>query len=560
MRASHQTAVTFLVLAAFACSTATSPDLETGSEAAVQSAAEDPTAAVTSEETAIAATGACPTTAGSPQPFSLTAVTQEAGLIDPLTGMHGHAVAWGDVDGNGFPDLFVGTFADRPDEKYQQRGATGPSQDRLLFGSGASFAETSPLETELGRTSGAAFVDLDNDGDLDLVASRNARPDHGPLGLETQVFRNDGGSLTLVEAGFDNSLGGRTIGVLDYNLDGLLDLFIVEDRYRGGSSRLFRNEGDLTFTDVTAEAGIPLDVNGLGVAIGNLAGDARADIFVSGSNRLLIASGDTFTERETSVFDWETFGNEDIIAGVDIADVDLDGRLDLVVGHHYNSTVDFDTEVAVRLYLNRSQGDNAAFIDVTNEAGLSPLPTKAPHVEFADMNNDGLLDIVTSASADNGSTPAIFMGNGFSDGVPTFETPAGLGSDQYWVSAPTVDFNRDGRLDVFLVEWEPSLPSLLFAGAAEGNWLTVGLNEVSLAPGADVAVYVGGELGEADALIGHREITTSRGYSAGSEPMVHFGIGTIDAVDVLVTLRDGSAFTAEGVAANAFYLLPDGCG
>ena len=497
MRASHQTAVTFLVLAAFACSTATSPDLETGSEAAVQSAAEDPTAAVTSEETATAATGACPTTAGSPQPFSLTAVTQEAGLIDPLTGMHGHAVAWGDVDGNGFPDLFVGTFADRPDEKYQQRGATGPSQDRLLFGSGASFAETSPLETELGRTSGAAFVDLDNDGDLDLVASRNARPDDGPLGLETQVFRNDGGSLTLVEAGFDNSLGGRTIGVLDYNLDGLLDLFIVEDRYRGGSSRLFRNESDLTFTDVTAEAGIPLDVN---------------------------------------------------------------GRLDLVIGHHYNSTVDLDTEVAVRLYLNRSQGDNAAFIDVTNEAGLSPLPTKAPHVEFADMNNDGLLDIVTSASADNGSTPAIFMGNGFSDGVPTFETPAGLGSDQYWVSAPTVDFNRDGRLDVFLVEWEPSLPSLLFAGAADGNWLTVGLNEVSLAPGADVAVYVGGELGEADALIGHREITTSRGYSAGSEPMVHFEIGTIDAVDVLVTLRDGSAFTAEGVAANAFYLLPDGCG
>ena len=423
-----------------------------------------------------AGAGSCSTTPAQPAPYSLTAVTEQALLVAPLTGMHGHAAAWGDVDGDGFPDLYVGTFADRPDQAYAVRGARGPSPDRLLVGDGKSFSDNRTLDAPLGRSSGAAFADLDNDGDLDLVASRNADDAEGPRGQPTQVFRNNEGAFEAVDAGFDASLGGRSVGVLDYDRDGLLDLYIVEDRYRGGSSRLFRNMGELWFEDVTEAAGLPLDVNGLGVAVGNLGGDAGTDIFVSGSNRLFIANEDGFVERSSSVFDWDVFGNEDIVAGVDMADVDLDGRLDLVVGQHYNSTVDFDTEVSVRLYLNRSEGERIEFVDITEQAGLIPLPTKAPHVEFADMNNDGLVDIVTSASAHNGTLPAVFLGTGIVDGIPRFDAPDGLGSDQYWVTAPTADYNRDGRLDVFAVEWEPSLPSLLFSGAADGNWITIGLN------------------------------------------------------------------------------------
>ena len=261
--------------------------------------------------------------------------------------MHGHAAAWGDVDGDGFPDLYVGTFADRPDEAYSLRGATGPSPDRFLSGDGLTFTETTPLGARFGRTSGAVFADLDRDGDLDLVTSRNARDTDGPKGEPTVVYRNDNGVLTEAESDFPSSLGGRSIGVLDYDLDGLSDLFVVEDRYRGGSSRLFRNLGGLRFEDVTESAGLPLDVNGLGVAVGDLNGDRRPDVFVSGSNRLFIANGDRFTEVETDVFEWEIFGDEDIVASVDIADVDLDGRMDLTINHHYNSTIDFDTEVSV---------------------------------------------------------------------------------------------------------------------------------------------------------------------------------------------------------------------
>jgi hypothetical protein len=48
-----------------------------------------------------------------------------------------------------------------------------------------------------------------------------------------------------------------------------------------------------------------------------------------------------------------------------------------------------------------------------------------------------------------------------------FTTPEGMGDAQYWVAAPTVDYDRDGRLDIFLLEWEPSLPSILLRNVTE---------------------------------------------------------------------------------------------
>ena len=121
-----------------------------------QGAPQDPTrpdASTTEASSAVA--GSCGITSPATGTYALIDQTESAGIVDPLTGMHGHAAAWGDADGNGFPDLYVGTFADRADEIYAVRGATGPSPDRLLFGSGTAFVETSPLAVPPGRTSGA---------------------------------------------------------------------------------------------------------------------------------------------------------------------------------------------------------------------------------------------------------------------------------------------------------------------------------------------------------------------------------------------------------------------
>jgi hypothetical protein len=490
-------------------------------------------------------------------------ITQASALIEPLTGMYGHAAAWGDPSGDDVPDLAFGTFGDRPIENYQERGAAGPSQDLLLLG-GPTFSAVDGLDLELGRTSGAVFADLDGDGDDDLVLARNA-------GLSFQsevpsvVLANNEGTLSpLFDSGLPTGFLGRSIGVLDADQDGLLDLVIVEDQYGDTGTRLLRNVGDLRFEDVTTAAGLPEELLGLGIATGDVTDDGWTDFFIGGSNRLFVSDGNlTFHEVRNPDFEWETFGNEDLIAGAAFGDLNRDGLPDLVVGHHYNSTVDFGVTVPIRLYLHR--GVDAAgdpmFEDVTDAAGLVGLPTKAPHVEIEDIDNDGWPDIVTTASADNGTRPAIFHNVGVVDGIPQFATPGGLGDPQYWVAGPVADVDRDGRLDILLVEWLPSLPSLLLRNtSASGNWLEISLTAGGRGVGAVVSVYEAGMSGNSDHLIGRKEIVVSGGYTAGSLPYAHFGLGDHEQVDVVVRPPGIEAIHLTGIDANRHIRLPDGCG
>lgn len=485
--------------------------------------------------------------------------TEAMGLVAPLVGMHGHAAVWGDISGDQRVDLFMGTFADREAEAYQVRGASGPAPDRFLVSGDEGFTLYESLPDMFSRTSGGAVADLDGDGDLDLVVSRNFDDDM-PSAPGVQVLRNDGGTLVPVtDNGFPGQLGGRSVGYMDYDLDGLLDVFIASD---DGGSVLLRNLGDLAFTDVTAEAGLPVDVFALGVGIADLTGDGRADIFVAGSNQLFVSDGNAgFVGADSSVFAWELFGDEDLVSGVSIADVNRDGLLDIAVGHHFNSTVDDGTRVPVRLYLNRGVdgGGNPTFEDVTDAAGLVGLPTKGPHVELNDMDNDGWPDLVTTASAEEGTRPAIFRHQGLDGDIPTFDAPEGLGSPQYWIAGPTADVDRDGRLDLFLVEWEPALPSLLLRNeSASGHWLEISVGpEHGFGQGWRVEVYEPGP----GALLGAREITVTQGYSAGVAPVAHFGLGDYEEVHVVLTPPGGGEPTQlTAVAADQHLRFPAGCG
>jgi hypothetical protein len=492
--------------------------------------------------------------------ISFSDATAASGLIDPLVGMFAHAAAWGDVDGDMSPDLVVGTFADRSTDRYEYRGATEPSPDRLLLRRDNGYVALGGFPEVYGRTSGAAFADLDNDGDLDLVLSRNVKEDQGLA--STEVYENVAGSFVVAESGIDMNMGGRSVGVLDYDNDGLLDLFIAEDHYRGGHSRLYRNTGQLHFVDATTAAGFPDMLAGLGVATADVDGDHDIDLFIAGDNRLFLNVGDRFEEVTVDTFQWPPVGDEDDPAGAAFGDVDRDGRMDLIIGQHFNSTVDHGVPAPVRLFLNRTEprGD-VVFEEVTEAAGLTALPTKAPHVEIADLDNDGWPDIVTSASSSGGTRPAVFRGLGTHNGVPRFETPEGLGDAQYWVTAPLADADLDGRLDVLLVEFEPEMPSILLRNeSASGNWLEVSLGVKGRGIGAHVFVYAPGESSSARGrLLGTAGITASRGYSAGVPAVAHFGLGDVDTVDVVVHLPGGTELSIDRVPVNRHIRLPDGC-
>ncbi len=478
--------------------------------------------------------------AGDPGGIELADDTEGLGFNAPLTGMLGHAFAAGDLTADGWLDVFVGSFADRPEDVYQVRGASGPSPDRVLLGGPGGLAVDDRFPSVRERTSGALFADLTLDGHLDLVAARNPRGEGRGAG-PTTVYRNDGAELSEAAALLPD-VAARAVAPLDLDGDAKLDLFVVADRWGGGSSVLLRNDGELSFTDVTAAAGLPVEgLHGLGAGAADLTGNGHTDVFVAGDNRLFINRGDgTFREADSGVFDWETFGNEDEVAGIAIADLTRNGRPDIVLGHHYNSTVDFGERVPVRLYLNDGVDDRGdpTFRDVTEQAGLADLPTKAPHVELADIDNDGWPDIVTSASAKGGKEPAIFRHEGLVDGIPRFSTPEGLGEEQYWVTGGAIDLTRDGRLEILQVEWFPELPSRLWVNTGDvGNAIQVQVPPHAF--GAAVEAYETGELGEPDALIASREVIGSIGYAAGGPPIVHLGLGDRASIDLRVTLPDG---------------------
>lgn len=470
-------------------------------------------------------------TAVAPSGDAVADITASSGIDEALLGMRGHAVAAGDVDADGDIDVFVGGFADRPLETYQVRGADGPSPDVLLLREGDRWIVDTTFPETFGRSSGAAFADLDDDGDLDLVVARNPRSGER-ASAPSEVLVNDGGTFSSSTV-LDGERGLRSIGVLDYDGDGLLDLYLVEDRFTGGDSRLLRNLGGLAFEDVTSAAGLPDGVAGLGVAAVDLDRSGTPDLFVGGDNRLFLNIGGRF-EEVAGPFAWQTFGDEDDVAGVAVGDLDGDGWLDLVVGQHFNSTLDQQRSVPVRAYLHRGlDGDGRpVFEDATDLLGLVGLPTKAPHVEVVDVDGDGDVDIVTSASAQDGSLPAVLFNDGGS--TPSFSTPDGMGAAQYWVAGATFDSDGDASPEMFAVEWEPALGSRLFDfPSSQGGFATVQVGSAGAEGVGAVVTATRSGSGEVVAVV---PIVASAGYGSGVPPVAQLGLGAVDAVDVRIDL------------------------
>jgi enediyne biosynthesis protein E4 len=499
-----------------------------------------------------------PTCIGYSSGIEFVDILRDAGLEAHLQGMMGHAAAWGDFNNDNLPDLFVAGFCDRPNAEYLP--AQGPSPSRLFRNLGNGKFEqikNSPVEF-YGRTSGAIFADLNGDGYPELYASNNAKEPEkknevsqpGSKTLRSKLYKNAGGSFVdvSIESGAcpTELMTARNIGAFDYNGDGLIDLFVVEDKFKPKKSTarsiLLKNSGNLKFQIANAEAGIPDDIYGLGLAIADLNEDGRADFFVPHSNRLFLSQpGNKYREaRELeTTFRYQAADNEDWPSGAAFGDLNLDGQMDLVITVHHAPSRN-------KVFLNRGVRNGIpGFEDITAKAGLSQsVPTKSPHVEIQDFDNDGLPDIYTSAAWKSGAkvTPLIYRNTGIQkDGVPQFAPLQKITSDMiYFPAGPTADFDRDGKLDILLINWFPAESSHLLKNVTSaGNWL-----QVKAPIGSKIKLLSAGK------LVGYQQVFIGYGFSSGQLPTCHFGVANLRTVDLEIVLPNGTVNKMNKVTVN----------
>ncbi len=510
-------------------------------------------------------------------PFTFRNVAEAAGLFPALEGVIAHSAAWGDTDGDLRPELYIGMF---------KKSGTKPGV--FLRNAHGRFApEDQQVFASSGRASGGFFADLDEDGDLDFYLSNNARGRAGtPEGGLSLLLRNDGGGrfsdVSSDSGACPPDFNGRSAAALDFDGDGLLDLLVTEDGERG--ARLFRNKGGLRFEDATAAAGLPDALNSNSVAAGDLNNDTWPDLLIvgRGGNRLFLNDGmGRFAEAPgaAAVFAIRTTDGDDMPCGACLGDADRDGRLDVIIGQHFDHP--WRAPEPVRLFLQRGGGAVPVFENVTEAAGLKDLPMKAPHVELQDFDNDGWPDLYVSVVKFAGVDvhPLIYRNLGAGrprfredclavNDFPTAADRAPMSSAAffgkaladrkvlYFAPGPSADFDRDGRLDLVLPSWWAEAPSLLLRNeTAGGHWLRVrvvgkgGVNRMGI--GAKIVLYAERRLGEAAARIGHQEIAVGYGYCSGQEAVAHFGLGVAAACDLEVILPHGKGrLEKKGVKAD----------
>lgn len=306
-----------------------------------------------------------------------TNIGAEVGL--PLAGSDEiRGLSWGDYNADGFVDLLGGSNV-VPVVPGQNRSYVWKNEG------GKKFVE---VAAEIGLTipervsRQANWIDFDNDGKLDLYASNRSGPN--------QLYRNEGGQFVKVGGeGGVNDLR-PTVGScwFDYNRDGRLDLFLANQS--GATDALWRNDGNGVFVDVAPALGLDApgrdrSEGGVGCAIGDYNNDGLFDVFVAvyGANLLYRNNGDgTFTEVAAQA----GVNNDGHAVGAAWGDYDNDGYLDLFVAT-YEGEPGSQTPLNL-LYHNNGDG---TFTQVLTKDSL--LNAADHSVEWVDYNGDGALDL-----------------------------------------------------------------------------------------------------------------------------------------------------------------------
>jgi len=268
--------------------------------------------------------------------LTFTDVTHTAGVGNPGNGLVG---TWGDYNRDGYVDLFVANWDQSAQALYRNNGD-------------GSFTEVNG-EAGIGYDAYVnigLWLDYDNDGDLDIFVSRWNDEPH-------RLWRNNGnGSFTNVaaQAVLENTIKGQGAAVADYNNDGHLDIYLGSDI---GPNLLFRNNGNSTFSEVAAAAGVDDERRTVDCAWGDFDHDGWMDLYTGNydaPNRLYFNNGDgTFTENSGVTADYAR------TIGTTIGDYDGDGFLDMYTGNSDQSN---------RLYHNQGTSNHWLYLELQGTA------------------------------------------------------------------------------------------------------------------------------------------------------------------------------------------------
>lgn len=408
--------------------------------------------------------------------------------------------AWGDYNGDGFADLFVGNHYDMPVlYKNLCNGRFANVTTQVMV------KPANIVNGAWGDQHGAAWADFDKDGDQDLLVLVGGQEGQG-LG-PNQLYENHGGRLADCARmlAVDYPLGrGRTPTWLDYDNDGRLDLFegAVARPDRLAPPTLFR---DLTtsFVDVR-EATNFKPLNTLGIWLSDLNRDGRMEVLFQGTRTAPPAARasafsiiQTATATATAFRDVTPVAFRSSFPDIVAADVNGDLRPDLFVCNSWsNPQQPFGHE----LYLNLPAG----FVRRSDGSGIngSGRPCR-PSAIAADFDNDMDVDLYFDASAGDsigrtgGDLANVMLWNN-GDGTFVADASAGgaVGRLAGWGdSAAAADFDRDGFIDIYLT-YDAAVSQLYRNGGGNGNhWLAidlVGRSSNADGVGAQVLVTAGG--------------------------------------------------------------------